>query len=101
MSISESWDYLWTLRDPRTEGWGYSENPRFILPLLGLYLLTVKVWGPKFMENRKPYDLKPYILTYNAFMVLINMYFFWGYFTRFYGGGGYSWWCQVSDSTSS
>lgn len=95
MGISEYYNYVWSLRDPRTKGWGLSEDPKFIFPLLAAYLFVVKIAGPKFMESRKPYQLKPYILTYNAAMVITNAYFFWNYWKRSYGGGHYSWLCQV------
>ncbi|XP_003738775.1 elongation of very long chain fatty acids protein 4 [Galendromus occidentalis] len=94
MSLTEYFNYVWSLRDPRTEGWGWSADHKFVFPLIGLYLYVVKIQGPKSMKSRPAYQLKPYILTYNAFMVLTNAYFFWNYWKRSYGGGYYSWFCQ-------
>ncbi|KAH7986310.1 hypothetical protein HPB52_025065 [Rhipicephalus sanguineus] len=57
-------------RDPRTTQWYFSGNKQLITLLLVAYIYIVKVGGPRFMKNRKPYDgIKPLITFYNAFMV--------------------------------
>ncbi|XP_025015917.1 elongation of very long chain fatty acids protein 1-like [Tetranychus urticae] len=47
-----------------------------ILSIMATYLYFVKVWGPRMMANRKPYDLKPLILTHNISLSIFNFYFF-------------------------
>lgn len=44
--------------------------------IIGLYLIAVLKIGPRFMENRKPYDLKNYIRLYNIAQVVLNSAFF-------------------------
>ncbi|KAG0429680.1 hypothetical protein HPB47_023401 [Ixodes persulcatus] len=51
--------------------------------------------GPRFMKNRKPYDvIKPIMLVYNLAMVLLSAYFGIKILTRSYLGGGYQFTCQ-------
>lgn len=45
-----------------------------VMALVGVYLLTVLYIGPKFMENRKPLEIKNLIRFYNATMILVNIY---------------------------
>lgn len=40
------------------------------------YILFIYVIGPKFMANRKPYELRTLMLTYNAIQIIINGWFF-------------------------
>ena len=42
--------------------------------LVGLYLVTVLLVGPRFMRDRKPYEIKNLIRVYNASMILFNIY---------------------------
>uniref|UniRef100_A0A1Q3FS80 Elongation of very long chain fatty acids protein n=1 Tax=Culex tarsalis TaxID=7177 RepID=A0A1Q3FS80_CULTA len=44
--------------------------------IIGLYLMAVLKLGPRFMENRKPYDLKNVIRLYNIVQVVLNSAFF-------------------------
>ncbi len=51
-----------------------SPVPSIILTVL--YVYVVKYAGPKFMENRKPYDLRGILLWYNFAMVALSGYIF-------------------------
>lgn len=82
------------LRDPRTTTWPLAGNPPLIGALLLCYVYLVKVGGPRFMRDRKPYNLRWVILSYNAAMVLLNAYFVVNFLSRSYLGGGYSVLCQ-------
>ncbi|XP_075155760.1 very long chain fatty acid elongase 7-like [Haematobia irritans] len=42
-----------------------------------LYLLTVKVWGPRFMANRKPYKVERIMMAYNIVQILLNLFIFY------------------------
>lgn len=44
--------------------------------IIAVYLLAVLKFGPRFMENRKPYDLKNWIRLYNLVQVAANSCFF-------------------------
>ena len=72
-----TWQYLWSIRDPRVEGWFLMSSP---LPTLGLvstyWLISLKL-GPQFMANRKPYDLQRTIQGYNLFQIVLSAYMFY------------------------
>ncbi|KAL1431279.1 hypothetical protein MTO96_014304 [Rhipicephalus appendiculatus] len=83
------------IRDPRTMDWPLAGNKQFLIALFVAYVYIVKVGGPWFMKDRKPYDgIKPLIVLYNAAMVLLNCYFVVAFLSKTYLGGGYSLLCQ-------
>ncbi|KAH7931457.1 hypothetical protein HPB52_025656 [Rhipicephalus sanguineus] len=85
-------------RDPRTTQWYFSGNKQLITLLLVAYIYIVKVGGPRFMKNRKPYDgIKPLITFYNAFMVVVQCLYVYAFFTTAYIRIGYSPICQGID----
>ncbi|KAH9374248.1 hypothetical protein HPB48_005568 [Haemaphysalis longicornis] len=90
-------DELDARADPRTKELLFVGNPTLVLSLIAGYLYVVKVWGPRWMEGRKAYDLKHVIMAYNASMVLLNSFFLWKFLRHSYLGGGYSWICQGID----
>ncbi|EZA51593.1 Elongation of very long chain fatty acids protein [Ooceraea biroi] len=53
------------------------------------YVYTVKVLGPKVMENRKPFQLKNTLVVYNLFQVIFSA---WLFYECLMGG----WWYQYS-----
>lgn len=58
--------------DARVAKWPLMSSP---LPTVGICLTfayIVKVAGPKWMENRKPFDLKPVIAVYNLAQVIFS-----------------------------
>nr|CAD7409888.1 unnamed protein product [Timema poppensis] len=69
------------LADPRVKDWPLIGSPVYLLVIVALYLFFVLVAGPKFMENRRPYDLKKIIAVYNILQVLANAYLFYGTLT--------------------
>lgn len=60
--------------DPRTNDWFLIKNPLPTLTILILYLYFVKSWGPRFMENRKPFEFKYTLVIYNFLQVLLSIY---------------------------
>ncbi|KAH7948182.1 elongation of very long chain fatty acids protein AAEL008004 [Rhipicephalus sanguineus] len=82
-------------RDPRTADWVLGGNRAFLASLFMVYVYVVKVAGPRFMKDRKPYDnIKPIVNIYNASMVILNAYFMTAFLLKTYMGGGYSLFCQ-------
>nr|CAD7601290.1 unnamed protein product [Timema genevievae] len=67
--------------DPRVKNWPLIGSPIYLLVIIALYLFFVLVAGPKFMENRRPYNLKKIIAVYNIFQVVANSYAFYGILT--------------------
>ena len=73
-SLISVYDYLiHSLADPRVSDWPLMSNPFPTAIITCLYLLFVH-WGPQFMETRKPFELRPYILLYNAAVASLNLY---------------------------
>ncbi|XP_022816093.1 elongation of very long chain fatty acids protein 7-like [Spodoptera litura] len=64
------------LPDPRTRDWFLIAKPYQTLAILGLYLMFVLEWGPKFMKNRQPYNLDKILIVYNSFQVVACAYVF-------------------------
>ncbi|XP_075740736.1 very long chain fatty acid elongase AAEL008004 [Rhipicephalus microplus] len=85
-------------RDPRTANWYFPGNKQLITLLIVAYVYIVKIGGPRFMKNRKPYDgIKPLITFYNAVMVVCSAYYVHAFFTTAYIRKGYSPICQGID----
>ncbi|CAN8019112.1 unnamed protein product [Ixodes persulcatus] len=92
--VSEKCAYLESLRDPRTFGWSFTSDPKYIFSVCLGYLYLVKIAGPRWMTNRKPFNLKSVIMVYNLFQVIANAFFFVQYMRHTYLGGNYSVFCQ-------
>ncbi|KAK8766657.1 hypothetical protein V5799_006561 [Amblyomma americanum] len=85
-------------RDPRTADWVLAGNTQFLIALFTTYVYLVKIGGPSFMKDRKPYDgIKPLVIVYNACMVVLNAGFMVAFLSKTYMGGGYSLICQGID----
>lgn len=97
MMLSNLLEELKSRADPRTKDFPLIGNPTMVISLICGYLYLVKVWGPRWMEERKPYDLKRVIMAYNVLMVTLNIYFLYKFLSLSYLGGGYSWICQGVD----
>lgn len=87
--------------DPRVAKWPLMGSPLPVLSLLAGYVYFVKVWGPGWMRDKKPFQLKLPILAYNVAMVAANGFFFiYGGRRTYLPGGSYSWFCQPVDYSS-
>lgn len=60
--------------DPRTNDWFLIKDPLPPLTILILYLYFVRSWGPRFMENRKPFEFKYTLIIYNFLQVLVSIF---------------------------
>lgn len=89
--------YLRLPQDPRTKDWIMVKYPSIVLWSVGIYLYFVKVWGPRYMKGREPFNLRYVILIYNAFMVTCSAWFLITILRLTYVGGGYSLFCQGLD----
>jgi GNS1/SUR4 family len=52
------------------------KHPIQIVGVIGVYLMFTLKWGPKYMENRKAYDLKLIMMVYNLLQVAVNTWLF-------------------------
>ncbi|KAH9383675.1 hypothetical protein HPB48_025441 [Haemaphysalis longicornis] len=90
-------EYLSSLRDPRTLGWPVATDARIVFPLLFGYVYIVTAAGPRWMKDRKPFDLTWAILIFNALSAVVNVFFCYQFLRHTYLGGGYSLFCQGID----
>ncbi|XP_035911000.1 elongation of very long chain fatty acids protein 4 isoform X2 [Anopheles stephensi] len=56
--------------DPVIDAWPLMQTPTPILTITGLYLLFVLWIGPRWMERRKPFEMKYTLIVYNASQVV-------------------------------
>ncbi|PSN42284.1 Elongation of very long chain fatty acids protein [Blattella germanica] len=80
-SISEFLTFLRDKSDPRTVNWMFVGNPLPLFAILLFYLYYVKIEGPRFMKNRKPYDLNSVIRVYNIGQMFACVYLFYSILT--------------------
>lgn len=59
--------------DPRSESFPLVSTP-FMLAIIGIYLYFVLSVGPRFMEKRKPFQIKNILIAYNSFQIISNVY---------------------------
>lgn len=67
--------------------------------IIAVYLVAVLKVGPRFMENRKPYDLKHWIRLYNLVQVAANSCFFLYEIYLLWKRPDFSYVCQPVDFT--
>lgn len=73
MGIAEIYDYYWNqMSDPRTNVLPLMASPVIIPTILLSYLYFVTQCGPRYMKDKKPYDLKTFVKYYNIFQVISN-----------------------------
>lgn len=60
--------------DPRTDNLFLVYNPIHPIIILILYYHFIYNYGPKFMQNRKPFKLEKLLIAYNIFQIVANVY---------------------------
>ncbi len=65
------------ISDPRVKDWFLMSGPLPTMMICLSYVLIVKIIGPKFMENRKPFVLRKTLIIYNFFQVLFSTWLFY------------------------
>ncbi|KAI4481587.1 hypothetical protein M0802_013919 [Mischocyttarus mexicanus] len=74
-SVTRFWRFLFhDLADPRTSDWFLLSSPTLGLSILIGYHYFIHSWGPKFMEHRKPFQLKNILVIYNFMQVLMSIW---------------------------
>ena len=71
------WTWIWSFLDPRVDNWLFMSSPWSTLSICLTYVYIVKVWGPKVMKNRKPFDLRGVLILYNALQVVFSAWLFY------------------------
>lgn len=93
-------EQLWDLRDKRVDGYFMMDSIWPTLAIVALYVYIVKIWGPNFMKDRKPYNINTFLIFYNAFQVIVSAYLFIQ-MLRSGWGTDYSYKCQPVDYSNS
>ncbi|XP_020290801.1 elongation of very long chain fatty acids protein AAEL008004-like isoform X1 [Pseudomyrmex gracilis] len=73
MSVASVYNYFMIdLADPITRKWALVETPFTLIIITSAYLYFILYAGPGYMKNRRPFDLRTFILFYNVFQILAN-----------------------------
>jgi hypothetical protein len=75
---STLYNQVWEKRDRRVDGWLLMDSPIPTMLLCATYVYIVKVWGPNYMRDRKPMNIRGFLIAYNAFQVAFSTYIFLG-----------------------
>lgn len=70
------------ISDQRTKPWFLSNSPGPLLIILVSYLYFCLYAGPRYMKNRKPFQLKNTLIVYNVIQVIVSVVLV--YEVRFY-----------------
>lgn len=65
--------FVFAFPDPRTATWAFVPSVTSPIAAVLCYLLFIYL-GPKFMANRKPFQLSFILMLYNAAMTILNLY---------------------------
>ncbi|XP_076837496.1 elongation of very long chain fatty acids protein 1a [Brachyhypopomus gauderio] len=93
-------EYLINRTDVRVRSYPLMQSPvQMTLILLGYVFLVLYV-GPRYMANRKPYNLKTAMVIYNFCMVASNAYIVYEFLMSGWGTT-YTWRCDPADRSNS
>lgn len=67
-----SFDILFT--DPRIQSYPLMGSPLLITSILLTYVYFVLSLGPRIMANRKPFQLRGFMIVYNFSLVILSLY---------------------------
>ncbi|GLH03290.1 hypothetical protein R5R35_002941 [Gryllus longicercus] len=96
-TVVRYYDFLFTeLADPRTNDWPLIASPVPGLTIIITYHYFVRSWGPRFMKDRKPFDLSTILLFYNFIQVCVSTWLFYEGMTGAWLTK-YSWRCEPVD----
>lgn len=101
MTSTSYYDYFFDeLADPRVKDWLFMKNPFALLTIVGSYLYFILSFGPRYMKNRKPYELTKVMVVYNFLQILLSLYILIDTLTSSWLGT-YSWRCEPVDYSTS
>ncbi|XP_047344657.1 elongation of very long chain fatty acids protein 7 isoform X1 [Vespa velutina] len=76
-SLVRFWHFIFhDLSDPRTRNWFLVSSPVPGISILIGYHYFIHSWGPKYMEHRKPFQMKNILVMYNLIQVLLSTWIF-------------------------
>lgn len=98
--LNALYDDIMSKADPRAEGFFMMSSPLPSLVICLLYVFMVEVALPRFMEQRKPLELRKLMIVYNFAMVALSGYIFMEFALSGWLAG-YSLQCQPVDYSKS
>lgn len=72
---NELWNSCVLPSDKRVENWLLMATPIPVTMFFLAYIAIVLI-GPRFMENRKPFNIKTLLFPYNVALVILSVYMF-------------------------
>uniref|UniRef100_A0A674D4B0 Elongation of very long chain fatty acids protein 1 n=2 Tax=Salmo trutta TaxID=8032 RepID=A0A674D4B0_SALTR len=94
------YEYLLKGTDPRLWSYPLMGSPVNMSAILLTYIFFVLVAGPRFMANRKPFQLKEAMITYNFSMVALNAFIVYEFLMSGWATT-YTWRCDAVDYSDS
>ncbi|XP_042903464.1 very long chain fatty acid elongase 7 [Parasteatoda tepidariorum] len=85
-------DYVMKNGDPRLNSYPLMHSPHKTIAATALYLLFVKIIGPKWMQNRKPFEVRYLMILYNFTLVIGSLWMFFRFSLIWLTT--YSWRCE-------
>ncbi|KAH7986254.1 elongation of very long chain fatty acids protein 7 [Rhipicephalus sanguineus] len=73
--LADTFHSWFPLRDRVAEGWLLTGSPLSIALITATYVCFVTVAGPRWMSDRKAFDLRRCVLLYNVFTTFFSAYF--------------------------
>ncbi|MGH0161028.1 UNVERIFIED_CONTAM: hypothetical protein FKN15_040361 [Acipenser sinensis] len=97
------WTWWWGVKfgpDPRLNVYPMMQSPTLMTSILVGYVIFVLKVGPRFMANRKPYDLKGVMVAYNFFLVAFSIFIVYEFLMSGWATD-YTWKCDPVDFSNS
>ncbi|XP_071042442.1 very long chain fatty acid elongase AAEL008004 isoform X2 [Parasteatoda tepidariorum] len=83
-NITVDVDYVLKYGDPRVISYPLMDSPYKTYAGVIIFLIYIKIIGPKMMKNRNPYDLRTPMLLYNIVLVALSGWMFYRMLEAFY-----------------
>ncbi|KAG7456678.1 hypothetical protein MATL_G00238460 [Megalops atlanticus] len=99
-NIMRFYEYLLRRTDARVKDYPLMQSPIQMTTILLGYVVFVLYVGPRYMANRKPFQLKPAMIFYNFSMVAFNAFIVHEFLMSGWATT-YSWRCDLCDFSSS
>ncbi|BES94905.1 elongation of very long chain fatty acids protein [Nesidiocoris tenuis] len=80
--------------DPRIKHYPLVGSPVPIITIVILYNYFINNWGPAFMKDRPPFQLRRPMIIYNAVQVVVNAWIVYMAVTKIWMNEKFSWVCQ-------
>nr|WMZ00127.1 elongation of very long chain fatty acids protein 1b [Plecoglossus altivelis] len=98
--IMEFYNYIMAGTDPRLKVYPMMQSPLYMSATLLSYLFFVLFAGPRFMANRKPYQLKEAMIIYNFSLVGLSIFIVYEFLMSGWATT-YTWRCDPCDYSDS